>query len=146
MRIVDANVLLYAVNSDAEQHDVARAWLDDALVGRETVGFVWTVVLAFIRLSTHPAVFPRPLSSGDALSALETWLAQPPAVIVDPTARHLGVVAGILAEAGTAGNLVAEAHLAAIAVEHAAELVSFDADFRRFAGVRWSRPGDTGAR
>ena len=142
MKLVDANVLLYAVNSDAEQHRTARAWLDDALAGRETVAFAWTVVLAFIRLSTHPAVFPLPLSPDDAVSTLETWLAQPSAMVIDPTARHLGVVAGMLAEAGTAGNLVADAHLAAMAVEHGAELVSFDADFRRFAGVRWSRPGE----
>jgi uncharacterized protein len=146
MKVVDANVLLYAVNSDSEQHTAARTWLDAALAGHETVGFAWAVVLAFIRLSTHPAVFPRPLSPEDAVSTLEAWLAQPAAVVVDPTARHLGVVAGLLAEAGTAGNLVADAHLAATALEHAAELVSFDADFGRFAGLRWSRPGAAAAR
>jgi toxin-antitoxin system PIN domain toxin len=142
VKIVDANVLLYAVNSDAEQHGAARSWLDDAIAGRETLGFAWAVVLAFIRLSTHPAVFPRPLSPEDAVATLEGWLAQPTTMVIEPTARHLGVVAGMLAEAGTAGNLVADAHLAAMAVEHGAELVSFDADFRRFAGVRWSRPGE----
>lgn len=140
MRLVDANVLLYAVNSASAQHRVARRWLDTALTGREAVGFAWIVLLAYLRLATHRAVFPRPLTVGQAMESVRGWLAQPAAVVVEPTARHVDVLAGLLAETGTAGNLVNDAHLAALAVEHDAHLVSFDADFGRFRGLHWEQP------
>jgi toxin-antitoxin system PIN domain toxin len=140
MFVVDANVLLYAINEASPHHKRARAWLDDALSGREPVGFAWTVVLAFLRLATHPAVFPRPLTPEQALAAVRAWLAQPSANIVEPTARHLDILAGLLIEAGTAANLVGDAHLAALAVERDATIVSFDSDFGRFAGVRLQAP------
>jgi toxin-antitoxin system PIN domain toxin len=136
MFVVDANVLLYAVNAASPHHERARRWLDEALNGREPVGFAWTVILAFLRLATHPAVFPRPLTPELSMATVSGWLGQAGATIVDPTSRHLGVLAGLLAEAGTAANLVGDAHLAALAVEHDATVVSFDADFGRFAGVR----------
>lgn len=101
MQLVDANVLLYAVNEAAEHHAKARTWLDGALAAREPVGFAWSVLLAFLRLSTHPAVFPRPLTASEATGVVRAWLAQPPVVVVEPTARHLDVLAGLLAEAGT---------------------------------------------
>ncbi len=141
MRLVDANVLLYAVNEASVHHTKARSWLDAALDGREPVGFAWTVVLAFLRLATHPAVFPRPLAADEATAIVRSWLAQPAAVLLDPTARHVDVLAGLLAEAGTAANLVNDAHLAALAIEHDAVVVSFDADFGRFRGVRRELPG-----
>jgi toxin-antitoxin system PIN domain toxin len=140
MKLVDANVLLYAVNESAERHRTARPWLDDALSGSETVGFAWVVVLAFIRLATHRAVFPRPLEAAEALGIVREWLVQPTAVVVEPTTRHLALLAELLSTAGTAGNLVNDAHLAALAVEHDGELISFDADFSRFVGVRWQPP------
>ena len=141
MRIVDANVLLYAVNTAAPRHAQARSWLDGALAGREPIGFAWTVLLAFLRLTTHPAVFPRPLAVGEATEIVRAWLAQPAAIVVDPTPRHADLLAGLLAEAGTAANLVGDAHLAVLAMEHDAVLVSFDADFGRFAGLRRETPG-----
>jgi len=140
MKIVDVNVLLYAVNSDSEHHETAREWLDTALIQVETIGFTWSVVLAFLRVSTHPAVFARPLTPDESLATMRTWLAQPSATIVEPTSRHLGVLGGLLVEAGMAGNLVNDAHLAAVAIENAAELVSYDSDFGRFAGLTSSRP------
>lgn len=140
MRLVDANVLLYAVNSASAQHRAARAWLDRALKGQEAVGFPWIVLLAFLRLATHRAVFPRPLTVSEAMDGVRGWLAQPAAILVGPTPRHVDVLAGLLAETGTAGNLVNDAHLAALAVEHDARLVSFDADFGRFRGARWEQP------
>jgi uncharacterized protein len=140
VKIVDANVLLYAVNADAPHHEPSRRWLDDALGGGDTVGFSWVVLLAFIRLSTNPAVFTEPLDSDTGISIVRGWLGSPRAVIAEPTARHIDVLAGLLVDAGTAANLVNDAHLAALALEHGAELVTYDADFGRFSGVRWKRP------
>lgn len=141
MRAVDANVLLYAVNAGAERHDEARTWLDGALGGRETVGFSWIVLLAFLRLSTKAGLFPSPLPVDGALRRVEAWLAQPPAVVLEPTPRHLAVLSGLLAGVGTGGNLTSDAHLAALALEHHATVVTYDSDFGRFPGVRWAPPG-----
>lgn len=141
MRLIDANVLLHAVNPATAHHGRARDWLDDALEGPETMGFAWTVVLAFIRIATSPAIFERPLEPSQACDVVRGWLARPSAIVVEPTPRHVDVLAGLLVEAGTAGNLVADAHLAALGVEHDAAIISFDTDFARFAGVRWARPG-----
>jgi hypothetical protein len=140
LRIVDVNVLLHAVNRDSPQHETARGWLVDALAGPEAVGLAWTVLLAFVRVSTHPSVFRRPLTPDEAIGTVRAWLEYPTVSIVEPGPRHLSVLAGLLTEAGTAGNLVNDAHLAALAVESGAQLVSFDTDFARFGDVRWSRP------
>jgi len=141
VKIVDANVLLYAVNEDSPNHGVARTWLDDALGGSEALGLAWLVLLAFLRLTTNPALFERPLSLEQAIDVVRLWLAQPAAIVVDPTARHTELLAGLLQPLGTAANLVNDAHLAALALEHGAEVVSFDSDFSRFPGLRWERPG-----
>lgn len=140
MRLVDANVLLYAVNERASQHEAARNWLDRSLVGPETVGFAWSACLAFVRVATHPAVFARPLSSDAATTLVRDWLSAPAAVVVEATHRHVDVLATLLRDSGVGGNLVNDAHLAALALEHGATIVSFDTDFARFGGVRWERP------
>lgn len=140
MEVIDANVLLYAVNEDSPHFDEARGWLDGALNRAQPVGFTWVVLLAFLRLATHPRVFPKPLSPDQAFDVVETWLQRPSAVVLHPTERHLDIVRGLVADLGTASNLVNDAHLAAIAVEHGAEIVSFDGDFARFPGVRWRQP------
>jgi uncharacterized protein len=140
MKVVDANVLLYAVNSDSPRHDEARGWLDGALAGGETVGFTWIALLAFLRISTHPSIFPNPLSPDTACDIVEAWLTQPTATVVEPTARHLGVLRGLLSATGSAGNLVNDAHLAALAIEHGADITSYDTDFQRFDGLRRHQP------
>ena len=140
MKLVDANVLLYAINKDSAHHAEAHAWLDASLNGRETVGFTWVVLLAFLRLVTHAAIFPRPLTPRDALDVLRHWLARPRAAIIEPTPRHIDVLGDLLAVVGTAGNLVNDAHVAALSLEHGCEIVSYDADFARFPGVRWQTP------
>lgn len=142
MRVVDANVLIYAVNEDAPRHGLARQWLDDALRGPESIGFAWVVLLAFIRLTTRQGLFPRPLAVADSLRVVRHWLAQPAAVVVHPTPRHADVLAGLLNQSGAAANLVTDAHLASLALEHGAHLVSFDDDFRRFADLTWYPPTD----
>lgn len=140
MNLVDANVLLYAVNESGPKHDDALGWLDSALSGQEAVGFAWPVMLAFLRLSTKVGLFPDPLAPGEATRRLRLWLAQPPGVVVEPTARHRDLLAGLLEDIGTGGNLVSDAHLAALALEHNATVVSYDNDFSRFKGVRWRLP------
>jgi toxin-antitoxin system PIN domain toxin len=141
MRIVDANVLLYAVNTAAEHHDLSLRWLDGALSGADSVGFAWVPLLAFTRLSTKDGLFPSPLRPEAAIGQVTDWLAAPSAVLVNPTPRHAEILTRML-EVGTGGNLVNDAHLAALAVEHRAGIVSYDNDFDRFDGVRWDRPDE----
>ena len=141
MKLVDANVLIYAVNEDAPRHQQSKDWLDWALSGGATVAFAWVVLLAFLRLSTSRSVFPKPLPVGEALAQVDDWLAQPSAVVVEPTARHLALVREFLAPLGAGGNLVNDAHLAALAVEHRCQVVSYDTDYLRFPGVRLHAPG-----
>lgn len=141
MKIVDANVLLYAVNESAEHHEEAVGWLDAALSGQSTVGFSWISVLAFLRLSTKIGLFPSPLSVDQALDRVQAWLAQPTSIVVEPTARHGEVLSGLLIALGTGGNLANDAHLAALAIEHRGEVITYDSDFGRFAGVTWFTPG-----
>ena len=140
MKIVDANILLYAVNEDSPRHDRSRRWLEEALSGNEPIGFAWTVLLAFLRLSTRPAAFPRPLEPEEAFDLIGSWLDQPCATIVHPTARHADLLKDLLLPLGAAGNLTSDAHLAAIAIGHGAELCSSDGDFARFPGLRWTDP------
>lgn len=142
MKIVDANVLLYAVNSASEHHAVSRRWLDGALSGGDTVGLAWVPLLAFVRLTTKVGLFPSPLAPDDAMRQVAEWLGAPGAQLVAPTARHADVLAGLLARTGTGGNLVNDAHLAALAVEHRGTVVSYDSDFSRFGDVRWRTPDD----
>jgi hypothetical protein len=140
VKLVDANLLLYAHNESAPLHKKARVWLEEVLSGTETVAFAWSVILAFIRLSTRPPVFARPLRPDQAFAVVESWLRQPCVTIVHPTDRHAAVLKGLLLPLGTAGNLTSDAHLAALSIEHGAEVCSGDADFARFPGVRWSNP------
>ncbi len=140
MILPDVNVLLYAVDEASESHPRARDWLERSLSGTQTVAFAWSVLTAFIRLSTRPAVFAQPLTVAQAVDLVEGWLAQPPVVVVHPTDRHLAILRDLLEAAGTAGNLVPDAHLAALAIEHGATVASSDRDFARFAGVRSSDP------
>lgn len=140
MLIVDANLLLYAINRDSREHDLAQGWLREALGGPEAVAFPWAVLLTFVRLATHPSVFAQPLSAEEAADLLERWLQASPAVTLPPTRQHLSLLRGLLTQVGTAGNLVMDAHLAALALEHGATVVSFDRDFGRFPGVSWRLP------
>ncbi len=141
MVIVDANVLLYAVDSTAAHHENSRSWLDRSLAGSEAVGLAWVVLLAFVRIATSPAIHPTAMSVDDALDQMETWLGAPAAVVAQPSARHVGVLGSLIRSVGTGGNLTTDAHLAALAIEHSAEIVSYDRDFARFTGVKHRIPG-----
>ena len=140
MKLVDLNVLLYVVNSDSHHHDVARRWWEDALAGEEPVGLAWIVLLGFLRISTRPQVFPDPLEPQQALERIDAWIQHPTIRVVQETDEHWRLLRELVEQAGTAGNLTTDAHLAAMAIGHGASLVSFDADFGRFSGVRWETP------
>jgi uncharacterized protein len=134
-------VLLYAVDRASTHHEPARAWLDTALAGGEAVGLAWVVLLAFIRIGTNPSILQGAMNADEATGQVEAWLGAPAAVVAQPTARHAGLLRGLLRDAGTAGNLTTDAHLAALAIEHGADIVSYDRDFARFTGVRHRLPG-----
>lgn len=140
MILVDANVLVYAYVRDFEQHARARAWLDARLSGAGRVGLPWPSLLAFLRLVTNPRLFPRPASTRQAWRQVEDWLDCEPAWIPTPTERHREVLAELLAGSGVRANLVPDAHLAALAIEHGLTLVSTDGDFARFPGLRFENP------
>jgi uncharacterized protein len=139
--IVDANVLLYAVDRASAHHEHAYAWLDGSLSGTETVGLAWIALLAFIRIGTNASILPTPMTPDEAIGQVEAWLAAPAAVIAQPTPRHASLLRGLLRDTGTAGNLTTDAHLAALALEHGADIVSYDRDFARFPGIRHRLPG-----
>lgn len=140
MKLTDVNLLLYAVDSSAPRHRVARQWLEQRLSDTETFAFAWAVLVAFLRLSTNPRVFEAPLAPSEAFELIDGWLAQPCSTVVHPTERHAAVLRELLEPLGTAGNLTTDAQLAALAIEHGAELCSSDSDFSRFAGIRWLDP------
>ena len=142
MKLPDVNILLYAVDEGSARHQPARTWVEERLSGTETFALAWVVLLAFIRLTTSSRVFRSPLTISEALDLVDGWLAQPCATVVHPTNRHASVLRELLEPLGTAGNLTADAHLAALALEHGAELCSTDGDFSRFAGLRWANPLD----
>lgn len=140
MKLIDLNLLLYAVNRESARHEVAKAWLESVLSGAETVALPWPILLGFLRLATNQRVFPRPLNVRDALSVVDAWCARPQVVQLQPGEDHWRILRDLLSASGTAGNLTTDAHLAALAIEHGAELCSTDADFARFPHLRWSNP------
>lgn len=135
MTIVDANDLLYAVNTAAPQHRAAKTWLDRALSRDERVGLPWLSLLAFVRIATHAAVFPTPLTTEQALAVVGAWCARPNVVHPEPSRGFVGVLARTLASGGAVGSLANDAYFAALAVETGGTVVTFDRDFSRFEGV-----------
>ena len=140
MIVVDVNLLIYAVNQDSPNHRKAKSWLETAVSGTETVGLSWMVLLAFLRLTTRAGLFQKPLSVDAAFDLVDGWLEQPSIAVLEPTARHLQTMRDLISPLGTGGNLTSDAHLAALAIEHGAELCSTDSDFARFNRLRWRNP------
>jgi len=138
--VPDVNLLIHAYNSESPVHDSAREWWEGALNGTRPVGLPWVAILGFIRIATHRQILARPLPVAAACDVARAWLARPYAAILPPGERHAEILFGLLAALGTGGNLTTDAHLAALAIEHQAELCSTDADFQRFAGLRWTNP------
>jgi toxin-antitoxin system PIN domain toxin len=140
MKLLDANPLIYAGNGDSPQHAKARSWLEKSLTDTEPVGFSWLVILAFVRLTTRPGIFQKHLRPAQAFDLVAEWLDQPAARVFDAGPRRFSILRGLLAPLGTAGNLAADAHPAALAIEQNAQLCSCDNDFNRFPGLRWKNP------
>jgi uncharacterized protein len=136
----DVNLLLYAVDRKAPQHSAARKWLEETLSGGEDVRLAWMVILAFLRLSTLSARSAQPMTIDAAFSVVLGWLDHPSVSIAQPGPEHARILHRLLTRAGTGGNLTTDAHLAALAIEHDAELASADNDFARFPGLRWRNP------
>ena len=140
MIIPDVNLLVYAHNRASAGHERARTWWEDLVDREQPIGLPWAVMLGFVRLITHPSVLVAPLAPLDALARVRGWLEQPSVRIVEPGPRHLDLLAELFRSTGVGGNLTTDTHLAALAMEHQAELHSNDADFARFPGLRWCNP------
>ena len=142
MKVVDLNVLLYAINEDAPEHAGARRWWESALNGEEQVGLAWTVVLGFLRLTTRGGILPRPLTPTQALDTVQEWIDRPIVALLHPGDSHWSRFRTLVESLGLAGNLTTDAHLAALAIEYDATLYSTDRDFKRFASLRVKNPLD----
>ncbi len=138
MKTPDVNLLLYAVNADSPQHKAARGWLESAFASTGGVGFCWPALVGFVRLSTRSGIFGQPLTLDEAFELVDAWLGHPAARVIAPTERHAALLSSLLLARGRGGNLVSDAHIAALAIEHRAELGTFDRDFEQFAGLRMS--------
>jgi toxin-antitoxin system PIN domain toxin len=142
MKIVDANVLIYATDQTSPHHEPAYRWLTGALSSHETIVLPWLCLVAFVRITTHPGLFDQPLTTDQALDQVDAWLA------ASPTTTDLHIEAQTLAATlrtnlaslNAGGNLTNDAYLAAIAIAAGADLVSFDNDYGRFPGLTWTRP------
>lgn len=140
MILVDANLLIYAIDSDSVHHNAARRWLEKSLSGTTQVGLAWIVLLAFLRVTTHPRVVRNPLAPEAAVNYVDEWLACPCVVGVAPGERHWPILRQLISTSGTAANLTSDAHLAALAIEHGYAVYSADHDFKRFAGLKHVNP------
>ncbi|MCY4635580.1 MAG: type II toxin-antitoxin system VapC family toxin [Acidobacteria bacterium] len=140
MIVPDVNLLVYAYNEDAPFHAAAKAWWERYLSGNEPVGVAWVTMLGFVRLMSNRRVLLDPMPPSEALAQCRLWLARPNVRIVLPGPRHLDVLGDLAAGSSLGANLVMDAHLAALAIDHQAELHSNDTDFSRFSGLRWRNP------
>jgi toxin-antitoxin system PIN domain toxin len=138
--VPDVNLLIHAYNLDSPVHDSARRWWEAILNGARPVGLAWVAVLGFIRIATHRQVLAKPMPVSAACDRARAWLARPYVSLLHPGDRHAGILFDLLEALGTAGNLTTDAHLAALSIEHQAELHTTDADFARFPGLRWRNP------
>lgn len=140
MIVPDVNLLLHAYNLESPVHAPARRWLEDLLSGRQPVGLAWVAVLGFIRIATHRQILSHPMPVATACSHVRRWIERPCVTLLQPGPGHADILFDLLVSLGTGGNLTTDAHLAALAIEYQAEIHTTDADFARFAGLRWRNP------
>lgn len=142
MTLIDANILLYAYNESSQPHLRARQWLETVMSAPEPVGLAWITIMAFLRITTNPRAFDRPLSPAEATSAVSDWLSQPNVAIFNPGERHWDILRRLITQGQTRGPLLMDAHLAALAIEHGLVLCTTDRDFARFPALRFRNPLD----
>lgn len=140
MILVDANLLIYAVDRDSPHHDKAHRWLEETLSSTTEMGLAWIVVLAFLRITTHPKIMRKPMAVETALDYVSGWLQQPCVSLIGPGKQHWPVFRNLVSRVGTAGNLTSDTHLATLAIEYGYDLYSADYDFQRFPGIRHINP------
>jgi toxin-antitoxin system PIN domain toxin len=142
VKLVDLNVLLYATDETSALHDRAKPWLDRVMSSTETIGIPTAVAIGFVRLTTSRRIMAAPLDVTTSVNVVRGWYRRSNVTAPEPTSRHWELLDELLGPIGTGGNLVADAHLAALSIEHGADLCSFDRDFGRFGGVRWIEPSN----
>ncbi|MCY4121188.1 MAG: type II toxin-antitoxin system VapC family toxin [Acidobacteria bacterium] len=140
MIVPDINLLVYAYNDGAPNHEAARRWWEGLVNGAERVGVPWIVATGFVRLMTHPRALTAPGSPTDAISLVRDWFRYAHVSPINPGVEHLTHLQRNLEAAGVGANLVTDAHIAALAMEYQAEVHSNDTDFSRFPGLRWRNP------
>ena len=140
MILVDANLLLYAANHAAPEHEQARSWLDENLNGTTRVGLPWPSLLAFVRIASNPIILRHPIRPADAWRQVKAWLACDVVWIPLPTTQHATVFERLLDPPAVTSRLIPDAHLAALAIEHGLTLCSTDGDFAKFPELRWRNP------
>ena len=138
--LVDANLLLFAVDQTAAAHDVAASWLTEQLNGDRRVGLPWESLTAFVRIASNPRAYEHPLRPDDAWRQVGAWLAVSTVWIPTATDRHANVLGALIRRYQLSGNMIPDAHLAALAIEHGLEVCSADTDFARFTEIRWRNP------
>lgn len=143
MIVPDINLLVYAHNESAPLHDLARDWWKERMTGPDPVAIPWAVTFGFVRLVTHPSVLAVPLTPEDALDRVDDWFGQEHVTVLEPGPAHLRIARDLFRATGVGGNLTTDTHLAALAIEHGAELHSNDRDFERFPGLRLRNPLDS---
>jgi toxin-antitoxin system PIN domain toxin len=144
MILPDANLLLYAYDSLSKFHTPARSWWETQLSGAEPVCLSWQVINAFVRIGTNHRSHSRAMTLEESFQRVQSWLDQPCVKIIQPTENHWTIFQQLLRAGNATANLVSDAHLAALAVEHDCVLQSNDTDFARFRGLKWKNPIATG--
>ena len=140
MLLVDANLLIYAYHAESEEHAGAKEWLEATWSGVDAVALPWQSILAFLRITTHPRVFQKPMAMRTAQTIVATWIERPQVYVPEPGARYFEVLSDLFDSAKVRGALVTDAALAALAIEQGATLCTTDGDFARFKGLKYLNP------
>jgi uncharacterized protein len=138
--LLDANLLIYAYDSEATPHRKARSWLELRFSGAENVGLSWITILAFMRITTSRRYESSPMTTEEAASIVNDWVKHPNVILTSPTEQHWRILSDLLPKSQARGPLIMDAHLAALAIEHGATLCTNDRDFMRFPGLKVEFP------